>query len=133
MSLIASIPMAIGILAWIRGRPVLSLIGTILAFVAAWNVWLAAFTIEVEHGVLMYRSLLGGRQRIALRDIATVVFEDGYQSAGGLEPPARLVLVPRSSTQHPIRINRGVFDDRDVMHLIEHLQDAGVDVTREGA
>jgi len=132
MSLIGAIPVGIGIVALVRGRPALLPVGLSLGLVAMWNVWLAAFKIEVDHAVLMYRSLLGGRQRIALQDISKAVFESGYQSAGVLEPPSRLVVLPRSSTQQPIRINRGVFDDRDVIRLIERLRGRGVDVIEEG-
>jgi hypothetical protein len=132
MSLIGAILLAIGIAASLRNRAGLPGVGIALGFLTLWNVWLALFKIEADEDVVTYRTLLGGRRTMALRDLSMAVFETGYQSASALEPPSRLILVPRSSADHGIRINIGVFDDHDVRRLVEHLQARGVDV-REAA
>jgi hypothetical protein len=81
--------------------------------------WIATFKLELDSGMLLYRTLFGGTKGIALADIRKAKIEIGTKDSFG--PMFRLEIFRHERAAKPIVVNMKVFSLKDLNYLLDVL------------
>lgn len=92
--------------------------------------WLSRYRLEVNDGILTYRTLFTGCRSLPVKDIARLKAVSGYESMkDDTKPFFRVVVEPKAGTPYAnLSINLNVFRREDINHLKQFLSRHGVDV-----
>lgn len=92
--------------------------------------WLSRYRLEVNDGILIYRTLFTGCRSLPVKDIARLKAVSGYESTkDDTKPYFRVVVEPRAGTPHEeLSINLNVFKREDLALFEQFLAERGVDV-----
>ncbi len=107
-------------------RPSESLWGA-LAFIVGYGIfifaWVRMFQIELDHDVLVYRSLFGGTRRVNIADIESARIQIGYRRYKDRSlPPTRLEVCLKTHVKESrLIINLKVFSRHDIALLMERI------------